>query len=196
MAGLSLKLIVGLGNPGPEHADTRHNAGFWCIDRLAEACGGGLRPHARYHGDVGRVSLGGAEVWLLKPSTYMNRSGTSVRALLDYMRIGVEQMLVVHDELDLGVGVVRLKQGGGSGGHNGLKDLISHAGDGFWRLRIGIGRPPSSREGIDYVLRRAPAVEQELLDGAVRAAVEAIPRLLTEGAERVMNGLHRREPAA
>ena len=196
MAGLPLKLIIGLGNPGPEHADTRHNAGFWCIDRLAAACGGSLRPHARYHGDVGRVTLDGREVWLLKPMTYMNRSGMAARALLDYMHIEVAETLVAHDELDLGVGIVRLKQGGGSGGHNGLKDLITQIGDGFWRLRLGIGRPASAEEVIDYVLRRAPAGEQALLDGAVAAGAKAVPTLLSDGADKVMNSLHRREPAA
>ena len=196
MAGLPLKLIIGLGNPGPEHADTRHNAGFWCIDRLAARLGGGLRPHARYHGEVGRVTLEGRELWLLKPMTYMNRSGMAARALLDYMRIEVAEALIAHDELDLGVGVVRLKQGGGSGGHNGLKDLITQIGDGFWRLRLGIGRPANSEDVIDYVLKRAPAAEQALLDGAIAAASEAIPKLVSEGAEKVMNSLHRREPAA
>jgi PTH1 family peptidyl-tRNA hydrolase len=196
MAGLPLKLIVGLGNPGPEHADVRHNAGFWCIDRLAARCGGSLRPHARYYGDVGRVTLGDREVWLLKPMTYMNRSGMAVRALLDYLRIDAADTLVAHDELDLGVGVVRLKQGGGAGGHNGLKDLITQIGDGFWRLRFGIGRPAVSDEVIDYVLRRAPPAEQTLLDGAIAAGVDAIDQLLSDGAEKVMNTLHRREPAA
>ena len=196
MAGLPLKLIIGLGNPGPEHADTRHNAGFWCIDRLAARLGGSLRPHARYHGEVGRVTLEGRELWLLKPVTYMNRSGMAARALLDYMRIEVAEALIAHDELDLGVGVVRLKQGGGSGGHNGLKDLITQIGDGFWRLRLGIGRPANSEEVIDYVLKRAPAAEQALLDGAITAASDAIPKLVSEGAEKVMNSLHRREPAA
>ena len=196
MAGLPLKLIIGLGNPGPEHADTRHNAGFWCIDRLAARLGGSLRPHARYHGEVGRVTIEGRELWLLKPMTYMNRSGMAARSLLDYLRIEVAEALIAHDELDLGVGVVRLKQGGGSGGHNGLKDLITQIGDGFWRLRLGIGRPANSEEVIDYVLRRAPVAEQALLDGAVTAASEAIPKLVSEGAEKVMNSLHRREPAA
>jgi peptidyl-tRNA hydrolase, PTH1 family len=196
MAGLPLKLIVGLGNPGPEHADTRHNAGFWCVDRLAARCGGSLRPHARYHGEVGRVAIDSGEVWLLKPMTYMNRSGMAVRALLDYLRIEPSATLVAHDELDLPTGAVRLKLGGGSGGHNGLKDLITQIGDGFWRMRLGIGRPPGSDEVIDYVLKRAPGPEQVLLDGAVSAAVDAIPKLISDGAERVMNSLHRREPAA
>jgi len=195
MAGLPLKLVVGLGNPGPEHVDTRHNAGFWCIDRLAARHGGSLRPNARYHGDVGRVMLEGREIWLLKPMTYMNRSGLAVRAVTDYLRITPAETLVVHDELDLGTGVVRLKSGGGAGGHNGLKDVIAHIGDGFWRMRIGVGHPGNRGEVIDYVLKRAPAAEQALLDGAVNASVDAIVRMLSDGAEKVMNGLHRREPA-
>ena len=196
MAGLSLKLIVGLGNPGPEHAETRHNAGFWCIDRLAAAVGGSLRPHARYHGEVGRITIDGRELWLLKPTTYMNRSGLAVRALAEYLRIAPDETLVAHDELDLPVGAVRLKLGGGPGGHNGVRDVITQIGDGFWRLRFGIGHPGTRQEVIDYVLKRAPAAEQVLLDDAVAAGAEAIPRLLVDGAEKVMNSLHRRAPAA
>jgi PTH1 family peptidyl-tRNA hydrolase len=196
MAGLTLKLVVGLGNPGPEHADTRHNAGFWCVDRLASAAAGSLRPHARYHGEVGRIVLEGLEIWLLKPTTYMNRSGQSVRSLAEYMRISPAETLVIHDDLDLPVGATRLKLGGGAGGHNGLKDIIAQIGDGFWRLRLGIGHPTSRSEVIDYVLRRAPASEQSLLDEAVEAGAAAIPRLLVDGAEKVMNGLHRRTPGA
>ena len=195
MAGLSLKLIVGLGNPGPEHAETRHNAGFWCIDRLAAAVGGSLRPHARYHGEVGRITLDGRELWLLKPTTDMNRSGLAVRALAEYLRIPPGETLVAHDELDLPVGALRLKLGGGPGGHNGVRDVITQIGDGFWRLRFGIGHPGSRQEVIDYVLRRAPGPEQVLLDEAIAAGVEAIPRLLVDGAEKVMNSLHRRTPA-
>jgi PTH1 family peptidyl-tRNA hydrolase len=192
MAVTSIKLIVGLGNPGPEHAETRHNAGFWCVDALARRAGGSLRPHARYQGDVGRVQLAGQEVWLLKPTTYMNRSGISVRSVADYVRIPVEQILVVHDELDLPCGALRLKQGGGAGGHNGLKDIIAHVGESFWRMRLGIGHPGSRDQVVDFVLRRAPASEQRLLDDAVAVAAEAIERVLVEGADKVMNGLHRR----
>jgi PTH1 family peptidyl-tRNA hydrolase len=196
MAGLALRLIVGLGNPGPEHADTRHNAGFWLVDRLAAQHRGSLRPHSRYHGDVGRVDVGGQELWLLKPMTYMNRSGTAIRALTEYLRIKPAEVLVAHDELDLAVGVVRLKLGGGAGGHNGLKDTITQIGDGFWRLRLGIGHPGSRDQVIDYVLRRAPAAEDALIRGGVDAAAEAVPKLLADGAEKVMNTLHRREPSA
>jgi peptidyl-tRNA hydrolase, PTH1 family len=196
VAGLDLKLVVGLGNPGPEHAETRHNAGFWFVDRLAEKYRGTLRPHARYHGEVGRIDVEGHELWLLKPMTYMNRSGTAVGALTEYLRISPADVLVAHDELDLPIGALRLKLAGGAGGHNGLKDTISRIGDGFWRLRFGIGHPEVKDEVIDYVLQRAPAVEMTLLEDAVAAAQAMMPQLLSEGAEKVMNQLHRRTPAA
>jgi PTH1 family peptidyl-tRNA hydrolase len=193
MAGLPIKLIAGLGNPGPEYTDTRHNAGFWCVDLLARRAGGNLRAQARYQGEAGRVRLAGQEVWLLKPTTFMNRSGASIRALAEYLRIPVSEILVVHDELDLPCGAVRLKQGGGAGGHNGLKDTIAQVGEGFWRLRIGVGHPGNRDQVVDYVLRRASATEQQLLDDAVDAASDAVERVLVEGAEKVMNGLHRRK---
>jgi len=123
----------------------------------------------------------------------MNRSGASIRALAEYLRIPVSEILVVHDELDLPCGAVRLKQGGGAGGHNGLKDTIAQVGEGFWRLRIGIGHPGNRDQVVDYVLRRASAAEQQLLDDAVEAASDAIERVLVEGSEKVMNGLHRRK---
>lgn len=192
MAGLPIKLIVGLGNPGPEYADTRHNAGYWCVDVLARRGGASLRSQSRYHGDAARARLAGQEVWLLKPTTFMNRSGQSVHALADYLRIPVSEILVVHDELDLPCGTVRLKVGGGAGGHNGLKDTIAQVGEGFWRLRVGIGHPGTRDQVIDFVLRRASAAEQTLLDGATVAAADAIERVLVEGSEKVMNGLHRR----
>ena len=125
----------------------------------------------------------------------MNRSGLAVRALAEYLRIPPGETLVAHDELDLPVGALRLKLGGGPGGHNGVRDVITQIGDGFWRLRFGIGHPGSRQEVIDYVLRRAPGPEQVLLDEAIAAGVEAIPRLLVDGAEKVMNSLHRRTPA-
>ncbi len=196
MAGLALRLIVGLGNPGPEHADTRHNAGFWLVDALAARHGGSLRPHARYQGEVGRIDVGGQELWLLKPMTYMNRSGSSIRALTEYLRIKPAEVLVAHDELDLPVGIVRLKLGGGHGGHNGLRDTITQIGDGFWRFRLGIGHPGSKDLVIDFVLRRAPQAEDALIRGGVDACAAAVPKLLSDGAEKVMNSLHRREASA
>jgi peptidyl-tRNA hydrolase, PTH1 family len=194
--GLDLKLIVGLGNPGPEHADTRHNAGFWFVERLLRQYGGSLRPHARYHGEVGRIEIDGRELWLLKPQSYMNRSGMAVGALAAYLRIPAAAMLIAHDELDLEPGIVRLKQGGGAGGHNGLKDVISQVGESFWRLRFGIGHPGDRDEVIDYVLRRPSRAELELIEVATVEALAAMPRLLAEGAERVMNQLHRRASSA
>jgi PTH1 family peptidyl-tRNA hydrolase len=192
--GLDLKLIVGLGNPGPEHADTRHNAGCWFVDQLARRYAGTLRPHARYHGEVGRIEVERRELWLLKPQTYMNRSGMAVGALTAYLRIAAPAVLVAHDELDLDAGIVRLKTGGGAGGHNGLKDVISHIGEDFWRMRFGIGHPGDRHEVIDYVLRSPPTAEFTLIGQAIEAAVDMLPRMLSEGADVVMNRLHRRGP--
>ena len=141
MAGTPLSIIAGLGNPGPEHQLTRHNAGFWFVDALARAQGAQFRSHSRYHGEICRVALDGREVVLLKPHTYMNRSGLAIRALLDYIKAPVGELLVVHDELDLPPGAARFKLGGGHGGHNGLRDTITHCGADFWRLRLGIGHP-------------------------------------------------------
>lgn len=191
MAGTALRLIVGLGNPGGEYEKTRHNVGFWFVDELAARHGVRLKPERRYQGDVGRGEIGGVELWLLKPSTYMNRSGVSIRALCEYLRIPSAEVLVAHDELDLAPGTVRLKSGGGAGGHNGLKDTISHIGEGFWRLRFGIGHPGDRAEVIDYVLKRAPADEETLIVDTVGRAADELPKILDEGAEKVMNRLHR-----
>ena len=194
MAGLALQLVIGLGNPGPEHAATRHNAGFWFVDELAARHGGRLKPERRYDAEAGRLTVSGTTLWLLKPMGYMNRSGQSVRAFCDYLRLPAEQALVVHDELDLPVGVVRLKRGGGAGGHNGLRDVIAHLGEDFWRLRIGIGHPGHRDDVIDYVLQRPSAVEERLIREAVEFAVAEFPRLLTDGAEKTMNRLHAKAP--
>jgi PTH1 family peptidyl-tRNA hydrolase len=195
MAGLPLRLVAGLGNPGVEHAATRHNAGFWFVDELVRRHDGWLKQEHRYKADAGRVTIAGVELWLLKPMGYMNRSGLAIRSFCDYLQLPGEQVLVVHDELDLPPGVVRLKRGGGAGGHNGLKDVISHMGEDFWRLRIGIGHPGHRDDVIDYVLERAPAVEERLVFEAIELAVAEFPRLLTEGAEKMMNRLHAKPPA-
>src|SRR5208283_1963491 len=136
MAGLPLRIIAGLGNPGPEHQTTRHNAGFWFVDLLARRHGGEFRDYRKYSGETARITIAGQELLLLKPTTYMNRSGLSVGALSDFLKVPPEEILVVYDELDLPVGNLRLKKGGGHGGHNGLRDVIAHLGDAFWRLRI------------------------------------------------------------
>ena len=192
MAGLPLRLIVGLGNPGPEHQATRHNAGFWFVDELARCHGGEFRDYRKFSGETARLSIGGKEIVLLKPTTYMNRSGLSIRQLSEFYKIAADDILVAHDELDLTVGTVRLKHGGGHGGHNGLRDTIAHIGETFWRLRLGIGHPGSKTDVIDYVLTRAPRSEEDLIMEAVKLAVDCIPLLLEEGAERAMTKLHSR----
>jgi PTH1 family peptidyl-tRNA hydrolase len=192
MSGLPLRIIVGLGNPGPEHLVTRHNAGFWFVDLLARRHGGEFRDYRKYSGETARIALGEQEIVLLKPTTYMNRSGLSVRQLSDFYKVAPEEILVAHDELDLPVGSVRLKQGGGHGGHNGLRDTITHLGETFWRLRLGIGHPGSKTEVIDYVLTRAPRAEEDLILEAVGTAADCIPLLLEQGAERAMTRLHSR----
>ena len=192
MAGLPLRLVVGLGNPGPEYAATRHNAGFWFVDELARRHGARLKSDRRYNAETGRVQVDGNDLWLLKPMTYMNRSGQSIRALCDYLHIPSEEVLVAHDDLDLQPGTVRLKRGGGAGGHNGLKDTISHLGEGFWRLRFGVGHPGDRDEVIGYVLKRASAEDEVRIVEAITLAVDEMPRLLADGAEKTMNRLHTR----
>jgi peptidyl-tRNA hydrolase, PTH1 family len=190
MAGTPLKIIVGLGNPGPEHLLTRHNAGFWFVDALAAKVGARFRSHTKFQGEICRVEFAGDEVTLLKPMTYMNRSGLSIRALIDYQKVPPLQVLVVHDELDLPVGEARFKQGGGHGGHNGLRDTVTHLGPDFWRLRLGIGHPGDKSEVIDYVLRRAPKIEEDSILASVGKAVDALETFIDKGAERAMNELH------
>ena len=190
MSGTDLKIIVGLGNPGPEHLLTRHNAGFWFVDALAAKVGARFRSHTKFQGEICRVEFAGDEVTLLKPMTYMNRSGLSIRALADYQKVTPLQVLVAHDELDLPVGEARFKQGGGHGGHNGLRDAVTHLGPDFWRLRLGIGHPGDKSEVIDYVLRRAPKVEEDSILASVGKAVDALATFIDKGAERAMNELH------
>jgi PTH1 family peptidyl-tRNA hydrolase len=192
MSGLALRVIVGLGNPGPEHLVTRHNAGFWFVDLLARRHGGEFRDYRKYSGETARITLSEREIILLKPTTYMNRSGLSIRQLSDFYKVAPEEILVAHDELDLPVGSVRLKQGGGHGGHNGLRDTIAHIGETFWRLRLGIGHPGNKAEVIDYVLTRAPRAEEDLILETVGTSADVMPLLLEQGAERAMTRLHSR----
>jgi len=193
MPGNPLKLIVGLGNPGPEHLMTRHNAGFWFVDALASRLGGHFRSHSKFQGEICRVNLCGSEVTLLKPMTFMNRSGLAIRALTDYNKVTAAETLVIHDELDLPIGDARLKLGGGHGGHNGLRDTIRHIGPDFWRMRIGIGHPGDKSQVIDYVLRRAGKDEEETIVDAIARALDALPVFMEQGAEKAMNGLHTKQ---
>jgi PTH1 family peptidyl-tRNA hydrolase len=190
MPGAVLNVIVGLGNPGPEHVHTRHNAGFWLVDELARKYKGNFRAHAKYHGEVCRIEIAGQEITLLKPQTFMNRSGLSVRTLCDYLKIPPHQVLIAYDELDLPVGTARFKFAGGAGGHNGVKDVITHIGQECWRLRIGISHPGNKAEVIDYVLRRAPADEEQQIRDSIERAAQAIEVFLDQGAEKAMQGLH------
>ncbi len=196
MAGVPLMLIVGLGNPGPTYARTRHNAGFELVDELARRTGATLRHEGRHQGELARASIAGTDVWLLKPMTYMNLSGQSVRSVAAFYRIAPQSILVAHDELDFPPGVVRLKEGGGAGGHNGLRDIMAQLGDAFWRLRIGIGHPGDRDTVLDYVLGRPPAAEAAAIHEAVAAAADAVPVMLTDGGQKAMSRLHRRDTAS
>jgi PTH1 family peptidyl-tRNA hydrolase len=184
-----IALIAGLGNPGPEYAETRHNAGFRFLDALLPL-GSSFRHEGRFAGEVARVTLAGSEVWFLKPETFMNHSGESVQKLAQFYKIPVEAILVVHDELDLAPGAVRLKVGGGDGGHNGLKDITRLLGNSYARLRIGIGHPGDAAQVSGYVLKRAPAAEQELIDDAIARARQHVDDMVRGNFQKVMNELH------
>lgn len=189
-----LEVIVGLGNPGPRYEATRHNAGFWFADRLAERAGAALRPDSRSQGDLGRVDLDGGTVWLLKPATWMNHSGRSVASLVNYFRIRPEQVLVAYDELDLPPGAVKLKTGGGHGGHNGLRDTISALGSPeFHRLRIGIGHPGRRELVTPWVLSKPDPDDRDAIREAVERAIDVLPLVAAGDIGEAMKRLHTRE---
>jgi PTH1 family peptidyl-tRNA hydrolase len=184
-------LIFGLGNPGSRYAETRHNAGFWFLDRLAQTAGVRLRVQSKLHSETARVSLGGHDCILAKPATFMNHSGQAVRAVMDYYKTNAAQLLVAYDELDLQPGVARLKQGGGHGGHNGMRDIFRHTVDhDFLRLRIGIGHPGDRDAVTDYVLSRATALQERLMRDSISDALDVIPRLLGGDVAGAMKELH------
>ena len=190
MAGL--QLIVGLGNPGLEYAQTRHNAGVWYVAALAEQYNIRMTPDSKYVGLVGRGQINGQEVRLLIPTTFMNRSGQSVSALANFFKIPSTEILVAHDELDLPVGTIRLKTGGGHGGHNGLRDIISSLGNqnNFHRLRIGIAHPGDAKLVSNYVLGKAPPAEQEKIESAIIAAVKVSDLMVNGNLAKAMNQLN------
>ena len=186
-----VSLIVGLGNPGAEYAETRHNAGFRFLDMLADAAGESLHNESRFSANVGKLSVSGRDVWLLEPQTFMNHSGDAVSRFAHYYKIPVAEILVVHDELDLPPGTVRLKVGGGDGGHNGLSDVTEKLGAcDYARLRIGIGHPGSSAQVVSYVLKKAPAAEQSLIDAAIVSARSHVADIVHGQFQKVMNSLH------
>lgn len=188
-----MKLIVGLGNPGKDYAATRHNAGFWFVERLAEAAHVALKSETKFYGLSGKLAAGRDELWLLKPQTYMNASGRSVAAFTRFYRIAPGDILVAHDELDLQPGTARLKLGGGVSGHNGLKDIAAHLGThDFWRLRLGIGHPGDKNRVADYVLDPPRKEERELIDEAVGRSLEVWPLIAEGNCQAAMLKLHTR----
>ncbi len=188
----TLQAVVGLGNPGPQYDQTRHNAGSWFLRRLAERSGATLRPEAKFHGLLGRGRIDDHALWLLEPTTYMNRSGEAVAALARFYKLPPAALLVVHDELDLPPGVARLKRGGGHGGHNGLRDIIARLGSrDFLRLRIGIGHPGHRDAVTGYVLGRPTAAERAAIDEAIERALAVMPLVVAGQLEAAMNQLHR-----
>jgi PTH1 family peptidyl-tRNA hydrolase len=187
-----IRLVVGLGNPGKEYERTRHNAGFWLVERFAAANGAALRKDPKFQALVGRHEPSGA--WLLEPQSFMNASGRAVQMLAGFFKIKPEEILVVHDELDFPPGVAKMKQGGGIAGHNGLKDISQRLGShDYWRLRIGVGKPPAGEEGADYVLQRPPAEERSAIDWVIEKALEVLPLCLAGDMQTAMQKLHTEE---
>lgn len=192
-----MKLVVGLGNPGRKYQATRHNAGFWWVERLSEMCGASLRAEARFHGLTARLPPPLAHIWLLLPETFMNNSGRAVGALAGFYRIAPEEILVVHDELDLPPGTVRLKKGGGAGGHNGVSDIAAQLGSKeFWRLRLGIGHPGVRDQVIDYVLNSPRPEERHAIDESIERSLELWPLLASSNMEAAMHKLHTKGSSA
>ncbi len=193
-----IRLFVGLGNPGPEYEDTRHNAGFWWIDQLARRLGGSLQLDKSYYGMVARINNApGASgpIWLLQPLTYMNLSGKSVAALARFFKITPEEILAIHDELDLPPGEMKMKQGGGTGGHNGLKDMQAQLGSGnFWRLRLGIGHPGHKGEVAAYVLRKPPVDERIGVEQCIAKSLDAVELMLKGDMAKALTQIHAKPP--
>lgn len=188
----SIKLIVGLANPGAEYAQTRHNAGAWYVDLLAGRHNQALKEESKFFGYTARLNLAGNDVRLLVPTTFMNLSGKAVAAMATFYRIAPDEILVAHDELDLPPGIAKLKLGGGNGGHNGLKDIQSKLGNNpnFYRLRIGIGHPGDRNKVVGFVLGKPPATEQALIDEAIDESLRCTDLFLQEGMTKAMNRLH------
>ncbi len=191
----NISLIVGLGNPGKEYAQTRHNAGFWFVEQLADRYGISLKVDPKFHGYSGRGQIDGHDVRLLLPTTFMNRSGQSVVPFAKFYQVAPEAILVAHDELDMDPGIIRLKSGGGHGGHNGLRDIVPHIGANFHRLRIGIGHPGSKERVSGHVLGKAPSSEQALMDAAIDHALSKVKMLVDGQVSQAMNQINAYKPA-
>ncbi len=185
-----LSIIAGLGNPEDRYARTPHNAGFWFVDELARRANGRFRYEKRFDAEVCKVDLSGSDIWLVKPQSYMNLSGGPVRAVLDYYRLSVNDLLVAHDEIDLPAGTVKLKNAGGHGGHNGIRDVIQHCGANFVRLRLGVGHPGDKEMVTGYVLKRASSDVEASLNSNIDEAADVIPLLIENGLNAAMKKLH------
>ncbi|MDD7805358.1 MAG: aminoacyl-tRNA hydrolase [Endozoicomonas sp. (ex Botrylloides leachii)] len=190
--GYAIQLIVGLGNPGAQYEETRHNAGFWFVEQLARAYGGKLQAEKKFFGLTARINIDRHNVRLLKPSTFMNRSGQAVGAMSTFYKIPPESILIVHDELDLPPGIGRLKQGGGHGGHNGLRDIIAALGNckNFQRLRIGIGHPGNSKEVVNYVLKKPSIADKQRMNAIINESIRITPELLNGSRQKAVQTLH------
>ena len=189
----AFKLIVGLGNPGPEHSETRHNAGFWFVDSFASEYSLSFRYESKFNAEICRIQTAEIDCWLCKPMTFMNRSGFSVQAMSSFYKISVEEILIAHDELDLDPGVARLKKAGGHGGHNGLRDIIAQMGNkSFTRLRLGIGHPGSADQVTSYVLGRSSQEDRQLIEIAIKESVNVMPLVFSGDEQKAMNGLHQK----
>lgn len=188
-----LNIIVGLGNPEDKYERTLHNAGFWFVNAVARKYGGQFRYEKKFDAECCRVNIQGEEVWLVKPQSYMNLSGGPVRGVMDYYRLKPGGLLVAHDEIDLPPGTVRLKKGGGHGGHNGLRDVIKHCGADFMRLRLGVGHPGEKTRVTGYVLKRGSADVERALENNIDDAIAVLPLLMDDGLNAATKALHTKE---
>ena len=186
----SIKLIVGLGNPGAKYTKTRHNAGFWFVEALANSANESFRVESKFSGEACKVNIAGQSVWLLKPTTFMNRSGLAVKQMASFYKIPVESILVVHDEIDLPAGTARLKESGGHGGHNGLRDIHSHMSNDYKRLRIGVGHPGDRSKVVDFVLSNINKNDEIDVINSIDAALGVIDWVVTGEMQKAMNHLH------
>jgi PTH1 family peptidyl-tRNA hydrolase len=190
-----IKLLVGLGNPGNEYEDTRHNAGFWWIDAVARELKVSLVPERSYHGLVARTTVKGQTVWLLEPQTFMNLSGKSVAALARFFKIQPQEILVAHDELDISPGEAKLKLGGSHAGHNGLRDIHAQLGTAdYWRLRLGVGHPGEKSEVVNWVLKKPMLEHRKAIDESIHRSVQALPLLLAGEMTKAMALIHTSKP--
>ena len=188
-----IRIIAGLGNPEDRYKRTLHNAGFWFVDALARKYGGSFKYEKKFDADSCRVKMHGEDVWLVRPQSYMNNSGQPIRGLLDYYRLGVNELLVAHDEIDLPPGTVRLKEGGGHGGHNGLRDIVRHCGADFLRLRLGVGHPGDKDQVTNYVLKRASSDVEAAIERNIDDAMVVMPELVDGDINAAMKKLHTKD---